>query len=211
MAGDLPWVGAPTSSTWVRVPFTITWPLDREVPSFPIACEVQQSHYSRAEKPSLWCPLPWGGRGPPYLLSGNAKPALTVRREIAIHPSRALFLFTSAEQVALTGGKHAGLRCWDPGRSTGRVLGSKERWPTSSPLTAPPAPRPPVPVISVGGRFRMNPHIKALQVKRFTFYVPTDKTGGYLLLWAGFCSPKIHVQILTASTSECDSTWRQGL
>lgn len=97
------------------------------------------NHYSPAEKLSLWCLLPWGGRGPPYLVSGNGKPALTVWREIAVHPSRALFLIASAEQVALTGSKHTGLRCWDTGHRAGQVLRSMERWPTSSPLTAPPS------------------------------------------------------------------------
>ena len=137
MAGDLPWVGAPTSSTCVRVPFIITWPLDREVPSFPIACEIAVSQYSTAKKTFSVVSTFLGREGLLYLVSRNGKPALTIWREIARYPSRALFLITSAEQMAQTGMKHTGLSWWGTGFNAGQVLRSKERQPISSPPMPP--------------------------------------------------------------------------
>lgn len=138
MAGDLPWVGAPTSSTCVRVPFIITWPLDREVPSFPIACEIAVSQYSTAKKTFTVVSTFLGREGLSYLVSRNGKPALTIWREIAKYPSRVLFLITSVEQMVQTGMKHTGLSWWGTGFNAGQVLRSKERQPTSSPRICPP-------------------------------------------------------------------------
>lgn len=30
------------------------------------------------------------------------------------------------------------------------------------------------------------------------------------VIWVKLCSPKIYVQLLTPSSSECDLTWKQG-
>ena len=96
---DLPCVGAPSSSTGFRAPFIITWPLDKEVPSFPIAWETEQIQVQLRTRP---CPAvpPILGRGLegeeggllPYLIPGDGEPALAARREVAVHPSEALLL-----------------------------------------------------------------------------------------------------------------------
>lgn len=59
---DLPRVGAPTSNTCFRVPFTSTWPLDREAPSFSIACEGPSVNTVRPQR-RQGAPAPAGGRG----------------------------------------------------------------------------------------------------------------------------------------------------
>lgn len=84
-----------------------------------------------------------GREGLPYLVSRNGKPTVAVWREIAIHPSEALFLITSVEQIAQTGMKHTGLSTGTQGQELARYSGPRKDNGTS------PTPPPPFPSLHV--------------------------------------------------------------
>lgn len=128
----------------------------------------------------------------PYLVSRNGEPASAIWREIAIHPSEALFLILSAVQTAQTGMKQAGVSCWGPGLRTDRVFRSRteQREAPSSP------PRPPSPGSLAWEQGWLPERIPVLRLSRSgAHHLASQLTAGIgrPTVTAERCSPKIRV------------------
>lgn len=77
------------------------------------------NQYSTAKKTFSALSTLLGREEPPYLVSRYGKPALVIWWEVAIHPSKTLFLIMSAQETVQAGMKHTELSYWSTGLRAG--------------------------------------------------------------------------------------------